>query len=271
MDMKYLVKMHTYQPSPAIIAFAKAGYLPVSISQDGQIHWNIDLPDVLREQAGKWSWNDPWNPFILGALYNFERSNGLPVRPGRYGWKKLPEKVKQLIQSNQYVDDPNPWTWVLVKRGYSSETATLYRSVSSDSGFSMDPVFTTAVNTGVFNGTPLGTWPVYLRYKVTSMRGSMVVSVPQNKVSEYQLDHENGASWKSLGVSFRGNVMVHKIHYDDHGIKWVSYFHRGDALHYFPRKTYGWPQSAGCVEMPEKAAKKMWNDIGYGTLVSIVH
>ena len=38
-------------------------------------------------------------------------------------------------------------------------------------------------------------------------------------------------------------------HYSDPGIKWVSYFYGGDALHAFDRASYGSPQSLGCVEM----------------------
>ncbi len=38
-------------------------------------------------------------------------------------------------------------------------------------------------------------------------------------------------------------------HYHDPGIRWISYFHGGDALHEFPRASFGTPQSLGCVEL----------------------
>ena len=39
-------------------------------------------------------------------------------------------------------------------------------------------------------------------------------------------------------------------HYHDPGIRWISYFNGGDALHEFPRASFGTPQSLGCVELP---------------------
>ena len=47
-------------------------------------------------------------------------------------------------------------------------------------------------------------------------------------------------------------------HYVDPGIKWISYFNGGDALHYYVRGSYGFPQSNGCIEMPLGAAAAIW-------------
>ncbi len=58
-------------------------------------------------------------------------------------------------------------------------------------------------------------------------------------------------------------------HYDDPGIRWISYFNGGDALHAFPRPSYGTPQSLGCVELPLAAAAKVWPYTPVGTLVTI--
>ena len=33
-------------------------------------------------------------------------------------------------------------------------------------------------------------------------------------------------------------------------VSWVSYFQAGEAVHYFPRGSYGFQQSLGCVELP---------------------
>lgn len=260
----------THNPPASIVAFANGGYLPISITSDGKISWNVKLSLALRQQADKWSWSNPWNPFLLGALYAFERANKLPVKPGSYGWKHLPSQVNSLIASGQYIHDPKAWTWVIVRRGYSQETATLFRLSMVAGQPVMENIFTTSANTGVFNGTPLGTWPIYLRYRVTSMRGSMLVSVPAAQAQADRDAHSNGSTWASLGVEIKNGVLVHRIHYNDSNILWVSYFHRGDALHYFQRKTYGWPQSAGCVEMPKDTASRMWHDVWYGTPVSVV-
>jgi len=58
-------------------------------------------------------------------------------------------------------------------------------------------------------------------------------------------------------------------HYDDTGIRWISYFHRGEALHAFNRASFGTPQSLGCVELPLDAAAKVWPYTPIGTLVTI--
>jgi hypothetical protein len=58
-------------------------------------------------------------------------------------------------------------------------------------------------------------------------------------------------------------------HYSDPGIKWISYFHGGDALHGFPRGSYGTPQSVGCVEMPDDVAGRVWPYTPIGTLVDV--
>ena len=58
-------------------------------------------------------------------------------------------------------------------------------------------------------------------------------------------------------------------HYDDKGIRWISYFHGGDALHSFNRASFGTPQSLGCVELPLASAAKVWPYTPIGTLVTI--
>ena len=58
-------------------------------------------------------------------------------------------------------------------------------------------------------------------------------------------------------------------HYNDPGIRWISYFHGGEALHAFNRASFGTPQSLGCVELPLAAAAKVWPYTPIGTLVTI--
>ena len=58
-------------------------------------------------------------------------------------------------------------------------------------------------------------------------------------------------------------------HYNDPGIRWISYFNGGDALHAFPRASFGTPQSLGCVELPLSAAARTWPYTPIGTLVTI--
>ncbi|MGH2999482.1 MAG: L,D-transpeptidase family protein, partial [Gaiellaceae bacterium] len=57
--------------------------------------------------------------------------------------------------------------------------------------------------------------------------------------------------------------------YNDPGVRWISYFHGGDAIHAFPRASYGTPQSLGCVELPYSAAEQVWPYTPVGTLVTV--
>jgi lipoprotein-anchoring transpeptidase ErfK/SrfK len=58
-------------------------------------------------------------------------------------------------------------------------------------------------------------------------------------------------------------------HYEDPGIKWISYFNGGDAIHNFDRASFGTPQSLGCVELPLQASAEVWPYMPIGTLVTI--
>lgn len=96
--------------------------------------------------------------------------------------------------------------------------------------------FTTPVNTGISAApTATGTYPVYERFLSTTMSG----------------------------------VNPDGSHYSDPGIRWVSYFNGGDALHEFPRYSYGFPQSLGCVEMPWASAETVFPFTPIGTLVTV--
>jgi hypothetical protein len=91
-------------------------------------------------------------------------------------------------------------------------------------------------NTGVPKApTELGTFPVFEHIRVGTMSGT----------------NPDGS------------------HYRDPGVRWISYFNGGDALHAFPRASYGTPQSLGCVELPLAAAAKVWPYTPIGTLVTI--
>lgn len=98
-------------------------------------------------------------------------------------------------------------------------------------------VFESKANTGIPQSpTPNGEFHVYRKYWSTTMSGFNPAT----------------REW-----------------YDDPGVKYVMYFHYGDAIHAFPRKGYGWPQSLGCVELPLKAAGWLFLRVKDGTNVII--
>jgi len=155
---------------------------------------------------------------------NFQAVHGLSWNTGMTAqtW----HLILQAAARKQY--DPNSYNYVVVAQGHP-ELMMLYVNGHH--------VYNSFVNTGVSSApTSPGTYPVYLRYTVTTMSGTNV----------------DGS------------------HYSDPGIPWVSYFHGGDALHGFLRSQYGYPQSLGCVEMPFANAKHLWPFTPIGTLVSVL-
>jgi peptidoglycan hydrolase-like protein with peptidoglycan-binding domain len=96
-------------------------------------------------------------------------------------------------------------------------------------------VLHTLANTGIpVSPTADGTYPVYLRYHDQIMRGT----------------NPDGTKYADP-VSF------------------VAYFNGGDAVHYYPRYSFGSPQSLGCVELPYAQAAHVWPYLTYGTLVTV--
>jgi peptidoglycan hydrolase-like protein with peptidoglycan-binding domain len=61
---------------------------------------------------------------------------------------------------------------------------------------------------------------------------------------------------------------VDGTHYDV-TVHWVSYFNGGDALHYYPRGGYGYPQSNGYVEMDLADAENVYQYTPVGTIVQV--
>ena len=123
--------------------------------------------------------------------------------------------------------DPSTYNYVYVSKS-RPETATIYQNGVE--------VYSTLANTGVPAApTANGTFPVYSRFKVTTMSGT----------------NPDGSK------------------YSDPGIPWVSYFNGGDALHGFVRGGYGYPQSDGCVELPPAHAAVVFPYTPIGTLVTV--
>jgi peptidoglycan hydrolase-like protein with peptidoglycan-binding domain len=97
-------------------------------------------------------------------------------------------------------------------------------------------VLSTPANTGVAGATTeRGTFPIYARYVSTTMTGT----------------NPDGS------------------HYSDPGVPWVNYFNGGDAVHGFPRPSYGSPQSNGCVELPIATAARVFPLLAIGDLVIV--
>jgi lipoprotein-anchoring transpeptidase ErfK/SrfK len=214
---------------------AQLGYLPVSFTPATQ-------PSSPQQEAdpqqGTFSWrwaNQPasltslWtlgtnNVITKGAVMSFEDQHGLTPDgiAGPQVWLAILEAAEAGAVNTQ------PYGYVYVRKSPAPESVTVYQNGTV--------AYQTLANTGVAGApTADGTFPVFVRYKVTTMRGT----------------NPDGSK------------------YVDPGIPWVSYFNGGDALHGFVRGSYGSPQSDGCVEMPPANAAVVWPMTPIGTLVTV--
>ena len=206
----------TFTPAdPASVSPVEA-----ATAQVGSFAWRWTMPGSF---TSLWSPGEP-NTMTQGAVMAFENQESMAT-DGVAG-PKVWEALLQAFAAGQ-VDTYGHYDWVDVTTSLP-EHVTVWRDGQV--------VYTTRANTGIAAApTALGTWPVYVRYVTTTMRGT----------------NPDGSK------------------YADPGVPWVSYFHGGDALHGFIRPGYGYPQSLGCVEMPPANAEVVYPYTPLGTLVTV--
>jgi peptidoglycan hydrolase-like protein with peptidoglycan-binding domain len=213
---------------------AELGYLPVNFtpaSQPAAPQYEAEV----QQGTFSWKWSDlpaqltalwtpgTYNVITKGAVMNFENQHNLKTDglAGPNVWGQL------LAAAATGASNTIPWDDVYVQKTLP-ETVYVYENGQK--------VYQTLGNTGVpGDDTPDGTFPVYLRFLVTTMRGT----------------NPDGTK------------------YVDPGIPWVSYFTGSDALHGYVRAQYGFPQSDGCVEMPPAHAQMVFPLTPIGTLVTV--
>ncbi len=221
---------------------ASLGYLPVTFRYKGR---GVGRGPSAQEAAavdppaGRFVWRYSNTPAQLKAQW----------QPGEYG--VITKGAIMMFESDHGLPtdgilSPSVWqalidtaaagqksgfgySFVMVHEADSGETTTLWHNGQT--------IITTPANTGSAGagGTATGTYPVFEHLQSTTMSGV----------------NPDGSS------------------YVDPGILWVSYFNGGDALHYYDRASYGFPQSDGCVEMPLAAAAKIWPYTPVGALVDV--
>ncbi len=100
--------------------------------------------------------------------------------------------------------------------------------------------------------------------------GRTVISSPANTgISGAETELGSFPVFEHLPETTMSGTNPDGSHYEDPGIKWVSYFNGGDALHNFDRSSFGTPQSLGCVELPLAASAEIWKYTPIGTVVTV--
>ena len=99
-------------------------------------------------------------------------------------------------------------------------------------------IFESPVNTGIRQSpTADGRFRIFASYRKRTMKGT---------------DPRNGKK------------------YNDKDVPYAMYFDGGKAIHGFYRKSYGYPQSFGCIELPVYKAKELYQLLDGGTGTEVV-
>jgi peptidoglycan hydrolase-like protein with peptidoglycan-binding domain len=219
---------------------AQLGYLPLDwqpAADPGPVSARAQLAAALVPPPGQFSWRYRHIPAELRALWRAGRSNQITR-----GAVMMFEHTHSLAVDG--FAGPRVWRALIgdalagERRASGYSYVFVHRNLPQSLNLWHDGqvILSSPGNTGVPTApTQLGTFPVFEHIPIGTMSGT----------------NPDGS------------------HYHDPGIRYISYFHGGDAIHAFNRSSFGTPQSLGCVELPLPAAAKAWPYTPIGTLVTI--
>jgi len=219
---------------------AQVGYLPLDwqpASTPASDSPAVELAAALSPPPGQFVWRYPNTPPELQALWREGQPNKIVL-----GAVMMFESTHGMAVDG--LAGPKVWAAlisdVLAGKRDSNDYNYVFVHRNQPQKLSLwhdgSVIFTSPGNTGVPAApTQLGTFPVFEHILVGTMSGR----------------NPDGSK------------------YNDPGIRYISYFNGGDALHSFNRASFGTPQSLGCVELPLAAAAKVWPYTPIGTLVTI--
>jgi len=220
-------------------ALGQLGYLPLTwvpvLGDAVPPDANAELSAAYRPPQGTFSWQGDY-PASLTARWRPGAANVIDT-----GAIMAFEADHGLTMDG----DATPAFWAALLRaavtGQRGAHGYTYALASKDSPETLTiwhdgrRVFRSLANTGIpVAPTADGTYPVYERLRYQVMTGT----------------NPDGT------------------HYAD-PVEYVAYFDGGEAVHYFPRYAYGFPQSLGCVELPLAEAATAWSYLSYGSLVTV--
>jgi hypothetical protein len=219
---------------------AQAGYLPLEWAPAGapvERTAPAQLQAAVNPPKGRFSWRFPNLPPELRALWSEDSPNQI-TRGAVMMFQDTHRLTVDALPGRQV------WNALLTDAiaGKRLDTGYSYVYVHSSVPQSLTlwhngaTILSSPGNTGVPAApTKLGTFPVFEHIPVGTMSGT----------------NPDGS------------------HYHDPGIRWISYFNGGEAIHAFNRASFGTPQSLGCVELPLASAARVWPYTPIGTLVTV--
>jgi hypothetical protein len=236
----------TYSQERLAELLAQLGYLPLSFSPQVSGVGRIQVPQGYQQNnsqqalaydppAGSFAWTQPY-PSTLTSLWTSGSAN-VVVRGAVMAFQS---EHKMTVNGNV---TPKLWaalfqaelTQQYNKNGYTYAVANKGSPETLTIWHNGRQVLQSLANTGIpVSPTVDGTFPVFLKLPFQIMQGT----------------NPGGSSYADP-------------------VWWVSYFNGGDAVHYFPRGSYGWQQSLGCVELPWNDAKAAYPYLTYGSLVTV--
>jgi peptidoglycan hydrolase-like protein with peptidoglycan-binding domain len=221
---------------------AELGYLPMSWQPIAGVQ-----PITATDANGQLSaaYNPPQGTFAFQSGYPSQLQDFWS--PGQTG--VMLTGAVMAFENNQGMDmdgiaGPAVWRALLNAAAKGQDNPNGYTYAIADKGnpetltiwHDGHEVLSTLANTGIpGRETVSGTFPVYLKYTFQIMKGT----------------NPDGTKYADP-------------------VSWVSYFNGSDAVHYYPRGSYGWPQSLGCVELPLDQAKEAYPYLTYGSLVTVI-
>ncbi len=232
----------TYQPARIPELLAQLGYLPLTWAPYPGV--TVPAPsDALGQIAAAYSppaGTFSWQPGYPSELQNFW-DNGATTSLIIKGAVMAFESDHSLTMDGTV--GPQVWAALLsaVAAGQSDQNGYTYAIASEANPETLtiwhngQIVQHSLANTGIqASPTTIGTAPVYLRYRFQIMKGT----------------NPDGTKYADP-------------------VQFVAYFRSGEAVHYFPRGSYGWPQSLGCVELTLSDAQRAWPYLTDGSLVTV--
>ncbi len=236
---RHVLTLHVACPSIAALqqALARQGYIGAALHPRYAVH--VPTGRETLAQAAEHAFR-PFHGRLAPAP-----ADAPPVETGKLdATTRGALEVFQADHNLAATGTPNAQTWRLLlavealnhrnPRPYTwvSVTESLPETVQVHEGNRV--AISSPANTGVVGAeTEQGIFPIYARYVTTTMTGT---------------DPDG-------------------VHYVAPDVPWVNYFNGGDAVHGYPRASYGFPQSNGCVELPIETAGAIYPKLQIGDIV----